>query len=694
MGEIDHRSLFKRTIVVQLSSILFLPSTIMFPVRALLLGGVALTLLATSMGVMAADAARPGKVKAGSAAPAHDWTGLYFGAGVGFGRGLSNATLWDTNSASAGNRFGGMIGGIQGGYNLVLPSNLLLGVKADLSFPYVLDSNSTISSLSRGPYAVTEKMDYVGTARGRIGHVFNPWIIYATAGLAWAQGRFLNDMPSGNEEKVLHIRPGWVAGVGAEYAFSGNWSLRLEYLYSRFGKADVTFPSGGRYSSTMDFQMWHLGLNRKFDWPGAPEGSLRQPRDSTRDDNWELHGQTTYIQQADPAFRAPYSGTNSLMPWAQTRETWTTSAFLGVRVWDGGELYFNPELFQGFGLSGTVGLAGFSNGEAQKSGFAYPHFSASRLFFRQTFGLGGVQETLESAQNQLADKVDVSRLTVQVGKFPVSDLFDGNTYARDSRNGFMNWAIWAAGAFDYAADRVGLGYGATAELNQKNWALRAGYFLMDAESNSDDFDMRLFQRGEYLTELETRYQLFSQSGKLRMIGWLNSAFMGRYSEALAESITTPNYPDITLTRQGRIKYGYVFNIEQSITNEIGVFGRWSWNDGKNEIMAFTDIDASLSGGVSIRGKSWGRPDDTVGIAGAVNALSADHREFIAAGGLGILIGDGRLNYHPEQIIEAYYAYAVDKVLTLTFDYQLIDHPAYNADRGPVSIFSGRLHAEF
>jgi high affinity Mn2+ porin len=530
--------------------------------------------------------------------------------------------------------------------------------------------------------SVAEKMDFLSTARGRIGYVISPWMFYGTAGLAYTQRRFLG------EQKLLRLGAGIASGAGVEYAFPPGWALRLEYLYGYFGTEEVTFASGAHYSSTTDFQTFRLGLNRQFEWPDA---AYKSPSNSGAGVNWDLHGQTTYVQQGYPAFHAPYSGPNSLTPWPQTRETWTASAFIGVHAWDGGEVYYTPELFQGFGLGGTVGLGGFSNGDAQKSAFSYSHYSTSRLFVRQTLGFGGEQETLEGAPNQLSEKVDVSRLTVQAGLFPVADLFDGNTYARDSRSGFMNWAIWAAGAFDYAADRVGLGYGATAELNQKNWALRAGYFLIDAESNSSNFDMRWFRRGEYLVELETRYDLLSRPGKLRTIGWINSGFMGSYRETLDNPALNL---DIAQTRSGRVKYGYVFNFEQSLTDEFGLFGRWSWNDGKTEIMSFTDIDASLSGGVSIKGTSWDRPDDAIGIAGAVNALSVDHRDFIGAGGLGILIGDGRLSYRPEQILEIYYAYAVSKVLALTFDYQFIVNPAYNADRGPLSIFSGRLHAEF
>ena len=192
-------------------------------------------------------------------------------------------------------------------------------------------------------------------------------------------------------------------------------------------------------------------------------------------------------------------------------------------------------------------------------------------------------------------------------------------------------------------------------------------------------------------ELETRYSLFSQPGKLRTIGWVNSAISGSYRETLNNPALNL---DIALTRRGRIKYGYVVNLEQAITDDIGLFGRWSWNDGKTEIMAFTDIDASLSLGISIKGTKWGRPDDVIGIGGAINALSNDHRDFIAAGGLGVLIGDGQLNYRSERILETYYAYALTKQLTLTADYQFITNPAYNADRGPVHVFSGRCTGSF
>jgi high affinity Mn2+ porin len=652
-------------------------------------GGIGLGMLALDPAI-AADASLP--VKAPHVQSVFDWTGLYVGAHAGYGRGSSNTVLTDpATTATTGNAFSGMIGGVQAGYNVQLPSGMLLGIEADFTFPNYLTSNSIVSSLATARSDVTEQLDYVGTARGRVGYVAGPWLTYATGGLAWAGERFLNTPAVGSDEKKLNTRLGWVVGGGVEYAFAPHWSLRLEYLYSQFGRADIAFASGTQYTSSLDFQSLRVGLNRKIDWPGSghfsPKASLADPES----DRWEIHGQTTYLPQGYPGFRALYTGPNSLTPAPQAQATWSNSLFLNVRLWEGGEVYYNPELLQGFGLNDTVGAAGFPNGEAQKSNFPYPHYNTSRLFLRQTFGFGGEQEELASGPSQLAGKVDVSRLTFQAGKFAVIDVFDGNSYAKDTRKDFMNWSMWAPGAFDYSADKVGLTYGATAELNQKQWALRAGYFLMQSVSNGNSFDTRIFERGTYVLELETRYSLFSQPGKLRTIAWLNSAFSGSYRETLDNPALNL---DIAQTRTGRIKYGYIISLEQALTDEIGLFGRWSWNDGKTEIMAFTDIDASLSLGASIKGVRWGRPDDVIGIGGAINALSRDHRDFIAAGGLGVLIGDGALNYRRERILETYYAYALNKQITLTGDYQLITNPAYNADRGPVHVFSGRLHGEF
>jgi high affinity Mn2+ porin len=643
--------------------------------------------LVSFCGAAAEERGAPGRVAKYSSP--YDWSGFYVGGHVGYGRGNARTTLSDAAPTAASNSFGSLFGGVQAGYNVML-GRWLLGVEADISFPNYL-SNDDLAVMRVGATGMVDhQIDYLGTLRGRLGYAFDRWLVYGTGGFAFSQARFEQAPAAGGEDnRQLRTLTGWTIGGGAETALSPHWTLRLEYLYSNLGSGGVVFPTGARFDSEFDLHTVRMGLNYHPDAASVAPGKRSDSIDDMQ--NWELHGQTTFIQQGYPAFRSAYVGENSLTPWAQTRNTWTTTAYLGVRLWKGGEFYFAPELLQGFGLHDTSGVAGFPNGEAQKSDFAYPHYHTSRLFIRQTFGFGGGEEKLESGPNQLGGKIDISRLTIQVGKFPVTDVFDGNAYARDPRKDFMNWSIWAAGAFDYSADKVGLTYGAVADFNQKNWALRAGYFLAPMESNSNQFDMRVFRRGNYIIELETRYSLFSRPGKLRTIGWFDTAFAGSYREMLDNLALNL---DIETTRRTRTKYGYVLNLEQEVNDDIGLFGRWSWNDGKTEIMAFTDIDASLSFGASIKGAKWGRPNDTVGVGAAFNGLSKDHRDFLAAGGLGILIGDGRLNYRQERVLETYYALAVARNIALTFDYQLLTNPAYNADRGPISIFSGRVHAEF
>jgi high affinity Mn2+ porin len=625
----------------------------------------------------------------------YDWSGFYVGGHVGYGRGYGRNILSDPNP-TAGSSFGSLFGGLQFGYNYLLPSRLLLGIEGDISFPNYLDDG--IVSARTTPFSsVTEKLDFVSTVRGRAGYAFDHWLFYATGGFAWSQARFLEGSSlTGNEDKVLRMRTGWALGAGAELAIAPGWTARLEYLYDRLGKASSTFPSGTGYeSTTVDLNSVRLGLNRKLDWTGETLKS-RDVGDSRAIDpySWNVHGQLTLIEQGYPAFRSPYQGTNSLTGASQIQNTTSATAFVGYRPWDGTEVYINPELMQGFGLNNTLGVAGFPNGEAQKSNFPMPRIDIARVFVRQTFGLGGEQETIEDGPNQLAGKQDISRITVTAGRFAVLDIFEGNSYSHDPRVDFLNWNMYCCGSYDVTMDKIGYTWGAAAELNQKSWAIRAGYFLVPAVSNANSYDIHISERGEYIGELELRYSLFSQPGKFRLMGWANIANMGGYADALAMPVTTPDYPDITQTRHVRTNYGFVANLEQAITADLGIFSRASWSPGRVELIGWTDCDESLSFGAVLKGSAWGRPDDKIGVAGVVEGLSSIARAYFAAGGLGILVGDGQLNYRPERILEAYYAYSVNKWATFTFDYQFIDNPGYNADRGPVSVFSGRLHAQF
>lgn len=336
------------------------------------------------LGLMSALASARGEDMPVKAAPtAYDWNGLYLGGHVAYALGHTNATVLDPASITAQHTFGTNMAGLHAGYNLVLPSHLLLGVEADVTFPGYLESNGYVIQAPTRTGNVFEQMDYQGTLRGRVGVTADPWMIYGTGGLAFIGGRFLHQPSSdADQQKTLHMRRGWTVGAGVEYAINRSWSARLEYLYSRFGTTTVRFPSGVEYAENLNLNQFRVGLNWRMgepqDWPKLASREGNQSESS----RWEIHGQTTYIQQAYPAFRAPYTGTNSLTPWAQTRQTWSNSIYLGMRLWEGGELYYNPDLLQGFGFNDTTGAGGFPNGEAQKSGFAYPRYNTSRLFLR------------------------------------------------------------------------------------------------------------------------------------------------------------------------------------------------------------------------------------------------------------------------------------------------------------------------
>lgn len=635
------------------------------------------------------------------------WGGFYIGGHVGYVFGTSNwasdigpaPTFGTVSLPDTDKQFGPLFGGYQVGYNHILPGGLLLGAEAELSFPNTMESNLPLNSPA-GPI-LSDAVQIYGSVRGRAGYTFGNWLVYGSGGYAFERSRVtagtgsLTDNNAADE--VFFWRQGWTAGLGTEVRLTPNWSAKLEYSYYDFAHADIFLPVANQhYNSNLFLQTVQLGLNYRFgDVPDTPVlgGGIASDLDK-----WSLHGQSTLILQGTTPFHAAYSGANSLDPAGQIRDTWSVTGYFGYKPWQGTEIYFNPEPFQGFGLSATHGLGDFTNLEAQKAGFDYPHYNTARAFVRQTFDFGGEQEDLEDGQNQVASKVDVSRLTITAGKFAIPDLFDNNSYDHDGRKQFMNWGI-NDGAFDYAADQKGYTWGVAAEFNQKTWAARTGYFLEPDAPNGNDFDTRIGRRGQYVAELEERWSLFAQPGKLRVLGWLTECFCGNFNDTLANPFLNPltapaGSPGIAATRQTRSEYGFTVNLEQAVNQDLGVFARLSWQDGQTEIMAWTDINESASLGGVLKGTSWGRPDDAVGVAGVISGLSTSYIDYISAGGLGINIGDGQLNYRPEQVLETYYSFALTKRAALTLDYQFVLNPGYNADRGPVSVGSVRIHAEF
>jgi high affinity Mn2+ porin len=410
--------------------------------------------------------------------------------------------------------------------------------------------------------------------------------------------------------------------------------------------------------------------------------------------DWSLHGQATVVDQYHPAFRSPYQGANSLNPKSLGDETFDATLFLGLRVWDGGEIYADPEIDQGFGLSNTLGVAGFPSGEAYKVGKVDPYFRLQRLFFRQSFDLGGDTQTIDSAQNQVAGTRTADNLIFTAGKMSVTDIFDTNDYAHDPKNDFLNWSLIDSGAFDYAADAWGYSYGIAGEWTQDWWTLRTGLYDLSRVPNSTELEND-FSQFEAVAEGEARVTLFGHPGKIKLLGWVNRGRMGDYLDAVALGQATHTTPDTSLVRRYTSRPGVVINVQQALTDDLGTFARVSLNDGSKEAYEFTEINRSAAAGLSWKGASWGRKDDTFGVAGVVNGLSDSARAYFAAGGLGILIGDGRLpHYGTEDILEAYYSAQVSSLLYAGLDYQFIANPAYNRDRGPVSVLAGRLHVQF
>ena len=415
---------------------------------------------------------------------------------------------------------------------------------------------------------------------------------------------------------------------------------------------------------------------------------------ASESEDWSLHGQATFVEQYHPAFRSPYRGANSLDPGSRGNETFDTTLFAGARLWDGGEAYGDLEIDQGFGLSNTLGVAGYPSGEAYKVGKTAPYIRLQRLFFRQSVDLGGEMRDIAPGPNQLGSARSADNLVITAGKFSVGDIFDTNIYAHDPKADFLNWSLIDAGAFDYAADAWGYSYGVAAEWTKDWWTLRGGLFDLSRIPNTTELE-RGFGQYELVTEAEERHALWRRPGKLKFLVFVNRGRMGNYDDAVRLALATGAAPDMAAVRRPATRPGFSVNLEQQVADNLGGFVRASWNDGSKEAFEFTEINRSLSAGLSLKGASWGRPDDAAGVAGVFNALSSAAKRYFAAGGMGILIGDGQLpHYEPEEIAEAYYNFAATGWLTAGADYQLILHPAYSRDRGPVSVLGARLHAQF
>lgn len=411
-------------------------------------------------------------------------------------------------------------------------------------------------------------------------------------------------------------------------------------------------------------------------------------------ERWNLFYQATSIGQYHGRFNSPYQGINSLQNYPERNVSLTTTIYLGFRLGQNTQVYFNPEIAGGRGVSGVTGIANFPNGELPRVASATPKPYLARLYVTHDFGFGNEKESFSSEENQLAGERPMVRYSVTVGRFTVTDFFDNNRYSHDPRTQFMGWGIMYNGAWDYPADTRGYTWGWVHELHTRNWSFRYGSAAEPRVANGLRFDRRLFRDRGDIFEAERRYTIRKHPGTIRTLGFLHHTDSGTYSQAIRLSGQTGEPPDVTAThRAGTRKYGAGINLEQELTKDVGVFGRLGWNDGKTESFAFTAIDRLLNAGVSVTGTKWKRKYDVAASALTISGLSGVHAVYLARGGLDFIIGDGRLRYGTENIWESYYSARLFPGFFATYDIQRVANPAFNRDRGPVWVSSLRLHVE-
>ena len=685
--------------------------------------GASLLALIAASGAFAADLP---STKAAPEAPAafDPWSGFYAGGAVGYG--------WETgrwSGAGTGgayslakpvdtfNESGSFLAAVHSGYNYRLPNRWLVGVEGDLTFPIYpdLNGNSTggaqsfASPTALGTGTFGENLQSMGTVRGRVGYLTpQNWLVYATGGLAWARTSPTLTLATGNTDEKLVWRLGYAVGAGVEVPLVPNWTAKLEYMFTDFGAKNAYMPGAAQnFRSDFALQSLRLGVNYHFGEEPARE-NVASLFDA---DEFNFHGQATFTEQAYPSIRSNTpDGANTLPQAGAGRETSDATLYAGARLWRGAELWVNPEIDQGFGLGNTHGASFFPSGESYKLGYPFPYARVQRYFIRQTVNLGGETQKVDADINQFAGEVTNDRLVVTVGKFGIVDIFDTNKYANNPKGDFLNWGSINAATFDYAGDAWGYSYGAAAEWYKDRFTVRAGVFDLSATPaggalNGAAYGLdENFSQFELVGEIEERHELWGQAGKLKVTGFLSRGRMGDFAYAVnnpasaatiaAVGGTDPVSTALALDRKFRSKPGVSLNIEQGVNETVGVFARAGWTDGKVEPWDFTDTDWAVQSGVAVTGKDWGRPDDTWGFLGLLGGLDPSHADYFAAGGAGILVGDGSLRYSPEKALETYYNYALTSSVKLSADYQLIVDPGFNANRGPANVFAGRVHWQF
>ena len=435
------------------------------------------------------------------------------------------------------------------------------------------------------------------------------------------------------------------------------------------------------------------------------------------DERWNAYGQMTFINSWKSNFPAQYTNFNdsgnSLLNSQERSFTGTATLYLAAKAWQGGEFYFVPEVISERSLSGLKGLGSvIQNFELQKAGGQEPIYYMSRGFFKQSWGFGGSKQVVTSDPMQLGTTEDARRFVLRAGEFSILDFFDKNSYSGDLRKQFNNMAFLTYAAYDFGADARGYTWGVVGELDYDDWTLKFGHILVPRNPNQLALNIEPFKLFGQQVEVEHRHEIAGQPGAARLLVYRNVENMAKFSDAISAYNTNPsaynatscvgfNYgsqdtyaPDLCWARKTNIKMGVGINLEQQLWDDIGLFFRGMYSDGQTEVYSYTSTDRSISLGGIMKGTSWGRRKDSVGIGYAAGFLSKSHIQYLNMGGIDGFIGDGKINYAPEQVVDIFYSFNVWNTIWLSADYQYISNPAYNADRGPVNIYGAKIHVEF
>jgi len=436
----------------------------------------------------------------------------------------------------------------------------------------------------------------------------------------------------------------------------------------------------------------------------APIVAMAQHPDNSR---WWLSGQANFITQGDLPFHSPYQGQNSFIGRGEYKTSMVGTLFTAWRpnysILYNTDLIFDLEAAEGRGLSEAFGLAGFTNLDVVRNPNLGRIPYIARYMVHQTIGITQKTASQDAGPFAVAPSVPARRLEFRIGKMGVPDFFDLNQSGSDSHLQFMNWTVDNNGAWDYAADTRGYTVGGIAEYDDQSWSIRYGIFAMPVVANGVDMDWAFSRAHGQNGEFELRHSFIqNRKGTQRILFYANRAHMGTYREAVEDFLNgtdTALYgitaPDITLHEHfSALKYGFGYNTEQAVTENLRVFGRFGWNEGQHESFAYTEVDQTVLAGADYAGTRWHRPVDKIGLAVVSNAIKADHQEYLKLGGLGFLLGDGNLNYGRENIEEAYYNYHAWRGMFYALDFQHIADPGYNRDRGPVWVGSFRAHVDF